>query len=161
MKRQAGISLIEVLIALLVMTLALLGAAALQLNALKYTGSSNLRTQASFIAYDMMDRIRANSGANYELPNLSSAPRAGSLTDPRLQDLADFRNNVMAMCGPQGQAFIKLNNSVYTVSIMWDDSRAGNMFTADNRAPTGPVLQTFVLTSRVTAPPAANASAAP
>ncbi|MGA9223012.1 MAG: type IV pilus modification protein PilV, partial [Pseudomonas graminis] len=61
--RQQGTTLIEVLVALLVLAIGLLGAAALQLNALKYTDSSRLSSQASFIAYDMMDRIRANPDA--------------------------------------------------------------------------------------------------
>ncbi|MDQ3202970.1 MAG: type IV pilus modification protein PilV, partial [Pseudomonadota bacterium] len=62
---QEGTTLIEVLVALLILTVGLLGAAAFQLNALKYTDSSRMTSQASFIAYDMMDRIRANSGADY------------------------------------------------------------------------------------------------
>ena len=55
---QEGMTLIEVLVALLILTVGLLGAAAVQLNALKYTDSSRMTSQASFIAYDMMDRIR-------------------------------------------------------------------------------------------------------
>lgn len=152
MKRQAGISLIEVLVAMLVMTLALLGAAALQLNSLKYTDSARLRTQASFIAYDMMERIRANNAGNYVLANLNAAPTAGSLTDPRVQDLFDFATNVRTMGGTAAAASITLVNSVYTISITWSDDRAGNMVTANNSEGTGATFQTFTLTSRVAAP---------
>ncbi|MBA1288230.1 type IV pilus modification protein PilV [Pseudomonas japonica] len=150
MKRQAGISLIEVLVAMLVMTLALLGAAALQLNSLKYTDSARLRTQASFIAYDMMERIRANSSGNYVLANLDSAPADPSTTDVRLQDLFDFGENVTNMGGTD--ASIALLNSVYTITITWDDARAGNMVTANNSEGSGILSQTFTLTSRVAAP---------
>lgn len=156
MKRQSGISLIEVLVALLVMTLALLGAAALQLNSLKYTGSANLRTQASFIAYDMMDRIRANNAANYTLANLGAAPTAGNLNDPRIQDLFDFATNVQAMGGTA--ASIALANSVYTISITWDDRRAGTLVTSNNSAGSGIPTQTFTLTSRVAVPTTAAAA---
>jgi len=155
MKRQGGITLIEVLVAMLVMTLALLGAAALQLNSLKYTDSARLRTQASFVAYDMMERIRANSSGNYVLANLESAPASPSATDVRLQDLFDFGENVTNMGGTD--ASIALLNSVYTITIVWDDSRAGNMVTANNSAGTGISSQTFTLTSRVAAPAAAAA----
>lgn len=150
MKGQAGVSLIEVLVALLIMSLALLGAAALQVNSLKYTDSARLRTQASFVAYDMMERIRANNGVNYTLANLGSAPASGSATDPKIQDLFDFGQNVTAMGGTA--ASITLVNSVYTVSITWDDSRAGSMYSGDNSAGTGAATQTFTLTSRVAAP---------
>ena len=59
-RTQTGIGLIEVLVSVLILAIGLLGAAALQLNSLKYTDSSTMSSQASFIAYDMMDRIRAN-----------------------------------------------------------------------------------------------------
>ncbi|WP_122752343.1 type IV pilus modification protein PilV, partial [Pseudomonas viridiflava] len=80
---QEGMTLIEVLVALLILTVGLLGAGAVQLNALKYTDSSRMTSQASFIAYDMMDRIRANSGANYTV----TPPTSGNLSNARDQDL--------------------------------------------------------------------------
>ncbi|MBF7142958.1 MULTISPECIES: type IV pilus modification protein PilV [Pseudomonas] len=156
MKRQAGITLIEVLVAMLIMTLALLGAAALQLNSLKYTDSARIRTQASFVAYDMMERIRANNAVDYTLPNLASAPTTPSPTDPKNQDLYDFANNVKALSIDQSllAASVTLDKGTYTVSITWDDSRAGNTVTSNNSDGTGTTTQRFVLTSRVIAPPA-------
>lgn len=162
MKRQAGITLIEVLVAMLIMTLALLGAAALQLNSLKYTDSARIRTQASFVAYDMMERIRANNAVDYTLPNLASAPTAPSLTGPKTQDLYDFANNVKALSIDQSllAASITPDKGTYTVSITWDDSRAGNTVTSNNSDGTGTTTQRFVLTSRVIAP-AASATTTP
>ena len=55
-----GFSLIEVLIALLVTALGLLGFAFLQTMNLRYTQSANYRTQATNLAYDLLDQIRAN-----------------------------------------------------------------------------------------------------
>ena len=83
-RAQEGMTLIEVLVALLILSVGLLGAAAIQLNALKYTDSSRMTSQASFIAYDMMDRIRANSGADYTVTpptsgNPERRPRSGPL----------------------------------------------------------------------------------
>lgn len=151
MKRQQGISLIEVLVALLVMTLALLGAAALQLNSLKYTDSAARRTQASFVAYDMMDRIRANTGvlAQYALPNLTSAPSGPNATDVRLQDLYDFGQNVKNLGGTDASIVIA-NTVQVTINITWDDTRAGGAVTANNSAATGPSAQVFSVTSRIT-----------
>ncbi len=83
---QEGMTLIEVLVALLILGVGLLGAAAVQLNALKYTDSARMTSQASFIAYDMLDRIRANAAADYTV----TPPTAGNLNVARDQDLYDF-----------------------------------------------------------------------
>lgn len=58
--RQGGFSLIEVLVALLVLSIGLLGLAALQVTGLKYNSDAYYRTQASILAYDIIDRMRAN-----------------------------------------------------------------------------------------------------
>lgn len=61
--RSQGFSLVEVLVALLVLSIGLLGLAALQTTSLQYNTGSYLRTQATFLAYDIIDRMRANSAA--------------------------------------------------------------------------------------------------
>ena len=58
--RSRGFSLIEVLVALLVLSVGLLGMAILQVQGLKYNTNSYQRTQATFLAYDIIDRMRAN-----------------------------------------------------------------------------------------------------
>ena len=57
---MAGFTLLEVLIALLVLSIGLLGLAALQTIGMKFNHQSYQRTQAVFQAYDILDRIRAN-----------------------------------------------------------------------------------------------------
>ncbi|MCU1750892.1 type IV pilus modification protein PilV [Pseudomonas sp. 6D_7.1_Bac1] len=138
-RAQDGMTLIEVLVALLILAVGLLGAAAIQLNALKYTDSSLMTSQASFIAYDMMDRIRANSGADYTV----TAPTSGNLNVARDQDLYDFTTNVISFGGPTATSSITLNQRVYTITITWDDSRAA----AANST------RSFVLSSRATVDP--------
>lgn len=61
-RRQAGFSLLEVLVALLVLSIGLLGLAALQTMGLRFNTQSYQRTQAVLNAYDIIDRIRANPG---------------------------------------------------------------------------------------------------
>jgi len=56
----SGFSLVEVLVALLVLSIGLLGLASLQTFGLKYNQQSYQRTQAVYQAYDIVDRIRAN-----------------------------------------------------------------------------------------------------
>jgi len=117
---QDGMTLIEVLVALLILAVGLLGAVAVQVKALQYTDSSRMSTQASFIAYDMLDRIRANAAADYPVATAGKG-RLGSVRD---QDLQDFAANIAHFAGPSGKGSISVNQHVYTVRITWDDSRA-------------------------------------
>lgn len=55
-----GMSLIEVLVALLVLGIGVMGYAALQLNAVKMTEDTYSRSQAMAIAQDLIERMRAN-----------------------------------------------------------------------------------------------------
>lgn len=57
---STGFSLIEVLIAVFILVVGLLGLAAMQLQSIKYTQGSQWRSQANFLAYDIVERIRAN-----------------------------------------------------------------------------------------------------
>jgi len=142
-RAQEGMTLIEVLVALLILSVGLLGAAAFQLNALKYTDSARMTSQASFIAYDMMDRIRSNAAADYTV----TPPTSGNLSVARDQDLYDFTSNIVNFGGPTATGSIALNQRVYTITITWDDSRAAN--SANTR-------RSFVLTSRATVDPVAT-----
>jgi type IV pilus assembly protein PilV len=58
--RASGFTLLEVLIALVVLSIGLLGIAALQGVGLRSSQGAYLTSQASLLAYDMADRIRAN-----------------------------------------------------------------------------------------------------
>jgi len=59
--RQAGVTLIEALIALLIFSVGALGLAAMQLNALSASGGSQQRSIVLWKAQDLADRIRSNS----------------------------------------------------------------------------------------------------
>lgn len=59
-KTQRGFTLIEVMIAFLVMAIGLLGMVGLQNTSVKTNQSAYLRTQAMVLAFDMAERIRSN-----------------------------------------------------------------------------------------------------
>jgi type IV pilus assembly protein PilV len=58
--RQRGISMAEALVALLVMSIGMLGIAGLYVTSLQANRTALLRTQAVTLVNDMIDRIRAN-----------------------------------------------------------------------------------------------------
>jgi type IV pilus assembly protein PilV len=60
LQQVGGFTLIEVLVALLVLSVGLLGLAGLQLHGLRNSHNAYLRSQAVFLAYDIADRMRAN-----------------------------------------------------------------------------------------------------
>lgn len=60
---QAGFNLLEVLIATLVLSVGLLGLAGLQVSSLKTTQNASLKQEATFILYDLLERMRSNRQA--------------------------------------------------------------------------------------------------
>jgi len=60
---NGGFTLIEILIALLVLSLGLIGLAMLQATGLRFNTESYMRSQATILAYDIIDRMRANKTA--------------------------------------------------------------------------------------------------
>jgi type IV pilus assembly protein PilV len=74
--KQKGISLLEVLISVLVLSVGLLGLGGLQLYALKGSNDAHFRTVASFLAADLADRMRINpegvAMAGYEISSAQS-----------------------------------------------------------------------------------------
>ena len=84
--RQRGITLIEALIALLILALGVLGLAAVQARMLVETRTTNSRATAIRLIADLADRIRINkAGAQPATPgalSLYSDAAAGTFTDP-------------------------------------------------------------------------------
>lgn len=73
-----GFSLVEVLVALLVLSIGLLGLAALQTTSLQFNTGSYHRTQATYFVYDIIDRMRLNNAAAvsdgaYDVPTTDAA----------------------------------------------------------------------------------------
>lgn len=75
-KPQRGFSLIELLVAVLVMGIGVLGITALQMVSLQNNRMALERGEAVHLAYDMMDRVRANPGANYAIAVGDAPPAA-------------------------------------------------------------------------------------
>lgn len=138
--RAGGFTLFEVLIAVLILSIGLLGVAGLQLYGLRYNQGSMLRSQATMAAYDIMDRMRANAeeayvdpgdNSRYDDTDTDSPPAdpgcsgAGGCTPTQLadHDIAQWANLVSAL--PGGRGTIQMMDSVggrYRVTVSWTEN---------------------------------------
>ncbi|UAW99020.1 type IV pilus modification protein PilV [Halopseudomonas nanhaiensis] len=121
MKRlQHGVSLIEVLVAVIVFSVGLLGLAALQLNAIRFNEGASVRGHAVFLAGEMADRIRARP----ETADLADYALA-FCTDqcqPELTDHAEWLNHLRAQL-PSGNGAVTVEGQKVTVTIRWSEER--------------------------------------
>ena len=116
--KQAGFSLLEILIAIFILAIGLLGLAALQTTSLKNNHSALYRTTATVLAYDIIERMRLNQNADYTL-TLAATPSGSTLKDA---DLIAWTTNLASEL-PLGDGSIAINGEIVTVTVQWDDSR--------------------------------------
>lgn len=125
---SAGFTLIEVLIAVLVMSIGLLGIAALQTTTVQFNRGAYLRSQATSLAYDIADRMRANRTAalngDYDVDFADPAPdcAAAGGDDVVEQDLSAW-SMALACTLPLGNGEIDVADGIATISITWDETR--------------------------------------
>jgi type IV pilus assembly protein PilV len=79
-KFQRGVGLIEVLIAVVIMSLGFLAAARMQVEGMRFSQSAYYQSQAHFLANDMIDRMRSNipgvlANAYADMSTSDSAPK--------------------------------------------------------------------------------------
>ena len=119
-----GFSLIEVLVALAILSVGLLGLAALQATALRANQGANFRSQATNAAYDILDMIRANRlNANAYNTNFTSTVPSGTTT--AAVDVRRWKTNLRNTIGASAQGRVAIVGGIVTVDIRWTDSRAG------------------------------------
>lgn len=128
----SGFSLIEVLIALVILALGLLGFALLQTLNLRYTQSANYRTQATNLAYDLLDQMRSNhyaaawyagsAGAGFSPGDVTSkacSRQTGTVTIE--QNVTRWKCQVFAALGDQASASVTYNNRKVAVTVNWGE----------------------------------------
>jgi type IV pilus assembly protein PilV len=135
MIKSPGFTLIEVLVSVLVLAVGLLGLAGLQAASLKNNQSAYNRSQATQLAYDIADRMRANvSGkAAYTviLPSSATAKTNCLATtgctpaEMAENDLFEWNRSVSNNL-PSGIGMLAVSANIYTISINWDDDRDEN-----------------------------------
>jgi len=127
---ERGLSLIEVLVAIVIISLGLLGMAGLQAASLRTSQSAFYRAQAAQFANDMAERMRANLGdaRNYTLAMTDTAPAGASVRD---RDRADWLARIATLPAGDGSIAVDLASNTVTIAVQWDDSRAGGATNAN------------------------------
>jgi type IV pilus assembly protein PilV len=116
------------MVALLVISIGLLGIAALQMSSLKISSSAYWHNQAVWYSYEITDRINANRSAFAEYAGLDTDGdydadcQSGACSPSNMvtADAQDWKNLVSKL--PDGRGFISAPNAnSLTISVMWDD----------------------------------------
>ena len=154
---QLGSSLIEVLVALLVLSGDMLGIAGVQSVSLRNNQAAYFRTQATMLTSEIIERMRANKIAvgNGGYDDATGSATAACFTTAGCtaaqmaeQDIFDWDADLAAAL-PGGQGIVCLDDTgndgtaaapacsgtgtIYVVKIFWDDNRDG---TANQRLTT-------------------------
>lgn len=123
---QSGFTLIEVMVAVVVLSIGLLGLAGLQATGLRHNQSASFRSTATVLAYDIADAMRANAtdavNKNYDIAMTDPKPTGAAIYQ---QDLNNWINE-LALRLPSGDGAVSVNNAMMTVTVQWDDSRGAS-----------------------------------
>ncbi|TCI11436.1 type IV pilus modification protein PilV [Dyella soli] len=133
-RQQAGVGLIEVLVAVLILSIAFLGIAALQAMSLSTNNSAMARSMATISSYSILDAMRADyanatTGAAYNTttPLKANACPTGTASLAAAQ-LSQWCNQLGSNLGVAATTTGAINCSAAgdcTITITFDDSRAG------------------------------------
>lgn len=139
--RMSGFSLIEVMIALVVLAFGLLGLALLQTMNLRYTQSANQRTQAVNLAGELIDMMRSNRSelgayamTDRDMSGAPTPPCASSGVLGAATNISRWSCEVREALGPNARVQVDANatTGAVRVSMRWSDS---NMAQSTNDTP--------------------------
>ena len=92
MNRQTGVGLVEVLVALVLLSIAVLGFVALQIRAITASNEATMNVQATNIARDLAERMRMNrDGLAGYVANTDTTNCATAFCSPENMAKYDFR----------------------------------------------------------------------
>lgn len=119
--------MIEILVALVIFAFGMLGLAGLQSRTLTFGHQSLLRSQATALSDDVLDRLRADrANAKAKRWNTGLDDAASSITGSEIYeaDLKDWKANVESLL-PSGRAMINVEDTgAVTVILQWNEANA-------------------------------------
>jgi type IV pilus assembly protein PilV len=140
--KQTGSSLVEVMVALFVLAIGLLGILAMQSKSMQYNQSAHVYSQAVYLANDIAERIRLNPTASYivgvddEVTASTDCGNNACPSDALAQwDVQEWKAAVDKAL-PSGKAGIAAVAGVAAVKIevSFDDSRSEGSGTETRKA---------------------------
>jgi len=131
-QKQQGFTLLEVLIALLVLSIGLLGLAALQTTSLRSNQMASMRTTATQLAYDISDRLRANPAGVAAGEYVLAGGATPTGTSVAAADLIAWNLAVVALPGGRssitqcdGTSVPPCDGLTHVITVQWDEMRTG------------------------------------
>lgn len=123
--RQRGFSLIEVLVTIVVVSFGMLGFAGLLNESIVSNRQAHMRSQATLLAHDIVERMRVNRPAavsgSYTIA-LATSPGGSTLA---AADLVEWKS-LLGSYLPAGDGSVVVDGSGgVTVVITWDDDNDG------------------------------------
>lgn len=118
-----GVSLIEVLVTVFILSVGLLGLAGMHFQGLKNNQSAYFRSQATILAYTVLDTMRANRANALEGDYDIAMGAASSSKGIAGTDLGYWKR-ALSSALPSGDGSIDCNQvtSVCVVTVQWDDT---------------------------------------
>lgn len=133
---QAGYSLLEVLITVVIASFGLLALAGMLLKGIQHSNSSFMRSIAAQQVYDLADRMRANvtgmTNGSYDTVAFDASEACGVCTAASVctptalatYDACSWNKQNRASL-PLGQGTVSKAGAIYTITVSWDDTRGG------------------------------------
>ena len=150
-KMPKGFTLVEVLIAMLLLAIGVMGLAGAQLSALKFNQISVGRTQASYLANSIADAMRANkaNSAAYVIGMSDANPTGNTIAN---QDIVSWRTGLATQL-PEGQGSISCSCAssltktyLVTITVQWSERRVGGNSEIGSATPD---YQQFVMETQI------------
>ncbi len=145
-RRHSGFTLLEVLVSIAILSLGMLGVAALQGVGLRASSSAAYRSQAAWLATQMIEDARARRALVVAVDNtVVGAVGAAACGSAPPEPINVWRARI-ACALPSGMGGVQYNpiTQRLVVTVQWDDSRGVDTARSGGNAASNFVLQTVL-----------------